>query len=84
MAERKQVFKPYGSPYALPIPASARPSSVTTAPNVSYAASNSSGVMALAGVTADFGLRLSGELRTGRTLPDDTPTVHRLGWRASD
>ena len=52
----------------LPIPASAPPSSVTTAPNVSYADSNSSGVMVLAKATTNFALRFSGELRAGRTL----------------
>ena len=56
-----QVFNPYNSPYALPFPASAQPSAVATAPNVSYPESNSSGVMALAHATTNFGLRFSGD-----------------------
>jgi len=54
------VFNPYDTPYTLPFPASAQPSAVATAPNVSYPESNSSGVMALAHATTDFGLRFSG------------------------
>ena len=60
-----QVYSPYGSPYALPIPARQQSCAITTAPNVSYAASKSSGVMALANATTDFGLRFTGELRHG-------------------
>jgi len=66
------VFIPYNSPYTLPFPASLQPSAVTTAPNVSYPQSNSSGVMALAHATTNFGLRFSGG---GSTLPVLQPAV---------
>ena len=56
-----QVFKPYNSPYTLPIPASARPSAVTTAPNLNYTDAGSGGVMALANAATNFALRFTGE-----------------------
>ena len=57
-----QVFKPYNSPYTLPIPASAKSSATTTAPNVNYTDASSGGVMALAGGTmTNFALRFTGE-----------------------
>ena len=57
-----QVFKPYNSPYTLPIPASAKPSAMTTAPNLNYTAASSGGVMALAGGTmTNFALRFTGK-----------------------
>ncbi len=59
-----QVFKPYNSPYTLPIPASSKPSAMTTAPLVNYTASSTGGVMALAGTTTNFALRFSGGRRS--------------------
>ncbi len=55
------MFAPYGPPYTLPIPADAQPSAVTTAPDVNYPDTSSGGLMALAGVPANFSLRFSGE-----------------------
>ena len=55
------MYNPYGSPYALPIPGSARPTALATAPNVSYPDVSSGGVFALANATANFALRLTGE-----------------------
>ena len=57
----EQVFAQYGRPYTLPIPAGVQPSAVTTAPNVSYPDVGSGGLIALAGVPANFSLRFSGE-----------------------
>ena len=57
-----QVFKPYNSPYALPIPTSAQPSATATAPNLNYTQASSGGVMALAGATTNFALRFTGEI----------------------
>ena len=56
-----QVFRPYGSPYTLPIPTALQPTAVTTAPNISYPDVASGGLMALANATTNFGLRFSGE-----------------------
>ena len=56
-----QVFKPYNSPYTLPIPASAKPAAVTTAPLVNYTQAGSGGVMTLANATTNFALRLTGD-----------------------
>ena len=49
---------PYGSPYTLPIPATQEATAVTTAPNVSYPDTASTGLVALANPT--FALRFSG------------------------
>ena len=58
-----QVYVPYNVPYTLPIPATAHPSAVTTAPNVSYppATCGVDGLMTLANTVANFGLRFTGE-----------------------
>ena len=64
-----QVFKPYTSPYTLPIPASVRPSATTTAPSVNYTQASSGGVMALANATTDFALRFTGEFLPGEFEP---------------
>ena len=66
-----QVFKPYTSPYTLPIPASARPAAVTTAPLVNYTQASNGGVMALADATTNFALRFTGDgtLRSCLGLP---------------
>ena len=55
------MFKPYNSPYKLPIPASAKPSATTTAPSVNYPQASSGGVMALAKATTNFALRFTGD-----------------------
>ena len=68
-----QVYSPYESPYTLPFPASAQPSAVATAPNVSYPDSNSSGVMALAHATTNFGLRFSGDDPNPHPNPNPDP-----------
>ena len=56
-----QVFKPYGSPYTLPIPTALHPIAVTTAPSINYPDVASGGLMALANASTNFGLRFSGE-----------------------
>ncbi len=65
---------PYGNltvAGALPIPASLQPSSVATAPNISYPDSLASGLLGLARGTKEyFGLRFTGERSAG----------HRHGW----
>jgi len=61
-----QVFQSYGNASvtaALPIPASLQPSSVATAPNISYPDSAASDLYSFTGnVTKYFGLRFTGEL----------------------
>ena len=57
----------------LPFPARAQPSAIATAPNVSYPQSNSSGVMALARATTDFGLRFSGADQLSGSLDPNDP-----------
>ncbi len=64
-----QVFKPYNSPYTLPIPASAKPAAMTTAPLVNYTQAGSGGVTDLAGATANFALRFSGGRRSRDRVP---------------
>ena len=82
-----QVFAPYGSPYTLPFPVSARPSAVTTAPNVSYPQVGTGGVMALADQTTFFGLRFTGACLTlthGRfRVPYAVSDADKLASRAA-
>ena len=58
-----QVYNPYGRPYTLPIPADAKPSAVTTAPDLNYPQASDGGLLALAGAGSEFALRFSGEQR---------------------
>ena len=69
-----QVYSPYTSE-SLPIPASSKPSSVGSVPNISYPDVNNSALFTVAGAATSFALKFLGELR--HTTSARILTVHK-------